>query len=87
MRGEIVIVRAWRGRPFIRRIWGVGENVVLITNDADFQLLNSGDPRAIGPIGVPKEDVFKYDPNISKEINDLSCKEHFSWDKLEPWTA
>ena len=80
MRGELVIVRDYRGRPFIRRIWDIGEDVIYITNDKMLQLLMDKDPQAIGPIGVPKDDVFQYDPIFAKSIN----KEDHDWGILKP---
>jgi hypothetical protein len=34
MRGDLVIVRAFRGMPLVRRIWEEVERGVYITNDA-----------------------------------------------------
>jgi hypothetical protein len=84
MKGEMVIVRDWRGRAFIRRIWRTSESVVFITNDVNLQLLINKDPLAIEPIGVPKEDVFKYDSKLAKEIDKSSDKGCFIWDNLTP---
>lgn len=84
MRGEYVIVRAYRGKPLIRRVWDVGENVVYITNDQQLKLLMKGAGNAVGPIGFPKEDVFKYDPNLAEAIDEFSDKDCFIWDKLKP---
>jgi len=80
MRGEYVIVRAYGGRPLIRRVWDVGEKVVYITNDQQLKLLIEGAGNAIGPIGFPKEDVFRYDREIVELLND---KQNFTWDKLK----
>ena len=79
LQGEIVIVKAFMGKPLVRRIWGVGERVVYITNDEQFKLLMNKDQNAIGPIGFPKKDVFRYDHKIAKYINN---KHGFDWSGL-----
>jgi hypothetical protein len=87
MRGELVIVRGFKGKPYIRRIWDIGEHIIYITNEKMFPLLINKDSRAIGPIGVPKDDVFKYDPMMTESINRFSEKSQFNWDKLTPWNS
>jgi hypothetical protein len=80
MRGELVIVRAYRNRPLIRRVWDIGKRVVYITSEQEYQKLISGKP-SIGAIGFPKEDVFKYDPNVAKDVdNHEICP--IDWSKL-----
>lgn len=87
MRGEIVVVRAYRGKALVRRVWGADNQLVFLVEDSHFKSLIEGQESAVGLIGFPKEDVFKYDLKMAKEINDPSSREHFSWDKLEPWTT
>lgn len=57
MRGETVIVRAFKGVPLARRVWDIGERVVYITNE-----------EGLTPIGFPKEDVFIYDESLYKRL-------------------
>jgi hypothetical protein len=87
MRGETVIVRAYRGRPFLMKVWEVGKEVVYLTKEEQFLYLLSNDSRAIGPIGFPKEDVFKFDPIIAKEVDRFSEEKAFDWNKLKPYNC
>jgi len=80
MRGEQVIVRSFGGKPLIRKIWEVKEDVILIVEDSQFQLLINNDIRAVGPIGFPKEDVFRFDPIFAK----LENKQNINWEMLKP---
>lgn len=86
MRGETVIVRAYGGIPLIRRIWDIGEDVIYIVADSQFGLLVKNDPKAISPIGFPKEDVFKFDRKIANSICNISRNE-FDWNKLSRFEA
>lgn len=87
MRGEFVLVRAFGKRPLIRRIWEVGEAAIYVVSDAQFQLMVENSPEAVGPVGFPKEDVFKYDKKCAKFTNDLHPFDAIEWDKLEPWES
>jgi len=79
MKGQLVIVRSYGNEPLIRRIWEVRNHLVYIINDEEYKKLTSGQ-RAIEPIGFPKEDVFKYSPEILKILN-----HNVEWSKLEQW--
>lgn len=78
MRGDTVIVRAFGGKALLRRVWDVGERVVYVTNDEEFDKLAAGRP-AIEPIGFPKEDVFRVSGGNSPEPN-------LEWSCLEVWS-
>lgn len=84
MRGDRVIVRAFGGRPFVRRVWEVYEKFVLITDDAQYALLDSKQD-AIEPLGCPREDVFKYDPKLAGSIEGLHKRGKWDWNKLVPF--
>ena len=77
MRGEVVIVRTFGGKPAQRRVWDVGDTVVYLTNEDQFALLIAGKP-ALEPIGFPKEDVFCLPAN-------KSTRKPFRWAQLIPW--
>jgi len=77
MRGDIVIVRAFGGKALKRRVWDVGDTVVYITNDEQFERLVAG-KRAVEPVGFPKEDVFKDTENESSD-------DTVDWARLAPW--
>jgi hypothetical protein len=67
MRGESVLVRAFKGVPLARQVWDIGERVVYITDEAGFEKLSSG-LAAPSPIGFPKEDVFQYDGRLFRRL-------------------
>lgn len=79
MRGEIVIVRAFGGKPLKRRVWDIGRSVVYVTNDEEFNKLEADLP-ALEPIGFPKEDVFQ---DTEKE----SSTDSVDWSRLVQWHA
>lgn len=86
MRGELVIVRSYGGRPLLRRVWDVGRNVVYITNDEQLGRLTQGLPASM-PIGFPMEDVFAYDPEIAACIESLYQTGRLDWSSLKRWEA
>src|SRR5438067_11717073 len=57
MQGEPVIVRVFGGKGLKRRVWSVGDSVVYITDNEQYDRLAAG-KLAKEPIGFPKEDVF-----------------------------
>ena len=61
MRGKQVIVRDFRKRALVRRIWDADKGAVYITDDEGLEKLGNGDPGAPWPIGFPRGDVFAYD--------------------------
>jgi hypothetical protein len=79
MRGDIVLVRTFGGKGLKRRVWDVGDSVVFVTNDEQFEKLVAG-KRAVDPVGFPKEDVFR---DTESESGDGSI----DWSLLDPWGA
>lgn len=79
MRGDYVIVRAFGGKPLKRRVWGVGDSVVFVTDDEQFERLVAG-KKAIEPLGFPKDDVFE---NTANEYSNGSV----DWSRLIPWES
>ncbi len=82
MRGDFVIVRSYGELPLIRRIWDEDEKGVYITDDIHLKLLLDGKD-ALQPIGFPREDVFKYDPKLAANMEDLYKNGQWDWNKLE----
>lgn len=74
MKGELVILRAYGGQPLIRRIFETTDKAVFVTDDARKDDLIS--------IGFPREDVFKYDPQLAKKTGQLFKKGKWDWNKL-----
>ncbi len=83
MRGDLVIVRAFRGMPLVRRVWEEVEHGVYITDDTHLERLLAGE-KIIQPIGFPREDVFRYDPELAKEMDSLYQTGKWDWTKLVP---
>ncbi len=79
MKGDLVIVRAFRGVPLIRRIYDEDETTVQITNNTP----DTGN-EALPIIGFPREDVFRYDPDLAAALGGLSEKGEWNWDNLTP---
>ncbi len=77
MRGDVVLVRGFNGKPLKRRVWDVGDGLVYVTNDEHFERLTAGKP-ALEPIGFPQEDVFR---NTATE----SLVDPIDWSSLDPW--
>ena len=81
MRGDFVIVRAFGNIPLIRRLWDEGDYLIYITNDEQFQLLTDG-KKALEPIGFPRKDIFKYDPELASSMDRLVKSGKWDWSKL-----
>jgi hypothetical protein len=85
MRGDIVIVRAYRNKPLVRRVWETDNQLIFLVNEAEFRSLMDGHEKPVGLIGFPKEDVFKYDPNLAEEVEKGFRDGCFLWDRLKPF--
>jgi hypothetical protein len=83
MRGELVIVKAFGGVPLVRRIWEEVEHGVYIADDTNFEKLLAGE-NTIQPVGFPREDVFRFDPEIAAKMDDLVRNGKWDWTKLAP---
>lgn len=83
MRGDLVIVRAFGGAPLVRRVWEEVERGVYITDDTHFKGLLAGET-TIQPVGFPREDVFRFDPEIAAIMDDLIQGGNWDWTKLVP---
>src|ERR1051326_1027474 len=79
MRGSLVIARGYGQLPIIMRVWDVGIALIYLCGEGEFQNLAKG-IRALSPIGFPKEDVFKYDPNLAEA---LKKSRRINWSNLE----
>jgi len=55
-KGQEVVVKDYSGERLVRRVWEDTGEVVYITSDEVFRLLNEGKTE-LWPIGVPKSDV------------------------------
>ncbi|HKP38185.1 MAG TPA: hypothetical protein VJT71_15105 [Pyrinomonadaceae bacterium] len=79
MRGEQVIARAFGGAAVVLRVWGVGDGVVYLASEAEFQKREVG-RMALEPIGFPAADVFAYD-----ETFPLGTPNRSDWNRLQRW--
>lgn len=85
MQGEIVIVRTHGDIPVVRRVLEVKNGVVYITTDEQLSLFMSGKKQILS-VGVPVEDVYKYDQRVLKTIEKTGSKSGIDWDRLSKWT-
>jgi hypothetical protein len=67
MKGDLVIARAFGGKPNIVRVWEVTQKVILICSEENYQILVNG-KKGLFPVGVPREDVFRYNPSQEKML-------------------
>lgn len=82
-RGVQVIVRTHGGFPCMRKLWSAGRTGCVVAEDEAFDRLLHGD--VSGAVGIPTEDVFRYDQNIALALNPLEV--FLEWDKLEPYVG
>jgi hypothetical protein len=75
-KGELVIIKSFGGMPLIRRIYKLNEKVVYITCDSMEGIIS---------LGFPREDVFKYDPNVAFSMVQLYKTGKWEWNKLVPY--
>lgn len=64
MRGDMVVVRGFRGEPSVVRVWDIGDAVILVCSEENYQTLVSG-KKGLYPVGIPKNDVFRYNATIN----------------------
>lgn len=83
MRGDKVIVRSFGDRPLVRRVWAADEEGVYISAEGEYQKLSRGE-EALSPVGFPREDVFRFDPEIAAtaEHEDAALMD---WGRLVQW--
>jgi len=84
MRGDVIIVRAYRDEPLLRRVWEADENVVLVTDDAQFAKLMKGQ-EAIQPVCFHRADIFALTKNSLKIIRKRRINMMLDWSKLRPY--
>ncbi len=77
MRGEMVLVRAFGDVPLVRRVWEAGESTVYITDDEQLGKHIAG-LCMLPPIGFPREDVFRFSPDIHLDSN-------VKWEEMQRW--
>lgn len=66
MQGKVVIVRAFGDELLVRKVWSVGQNLIYVTDEKNYDLLING-KEGVTPIGVPREDIFEYDETAKKQ--------------------
>jgi hypothetical protein len=84
MRGDTVVVRGFRGRPYVRRVWEVGSEAVYVCSEERYQRLID-DTDEWPPIGFPREDVFFYDVGLVGVLMEQWNKDQTIWNNLRAW--
>ena len=77
MKGELVILRTYGGQPLVRRVFEITDKAVFVTDDARKDGLIS--------VGIPRDDVFEYDPNLAANADQLFKSGKWDWKKLKPF--
>ncbi len=81
MKGDQVVIRTFGGEPRIVRVWEIGEKVIAICSEENYQNLILG-KNGLSPVGFPKKDVFRYNPSQEKMLknwrNDPALWQHLS---------
>jgi len=67
MRGDTVIIRAFRDQARVLRVWGVTEEAVYACNKEQYQRRADG-IQALDPVGFPRRDVFVYDAVLLEQL-------------------
>lgn len=80
MRGDLVIVKDFRGEALVRRVWDADQKAVYITDDQQFERLVTGE-EALLPVGFQREDVFECDLGVAE----LMSKGSIDWRRLKPY--
>lgn len=86
MSGDLVIVRAYRGEPLVRRVWEVMTNAVYVCSEERFQRLWRGE-REWPATGFPREDVFEYDGALYAVLQARWQTDSSVWDRAVPYTG
>jgi hypothetical protein len=78
MRGDRVLIRAYGGKPLVRRVWNANAKGVFAVPEAEYQLLESGAPLGF-IVGFPLNDVFEFEAGIEGGSVD--------WSQRCPWSG
>lgn len=84
MSDNIAIMRGFRGEPFVVCVCGANRRVVLVTGEANYEMLKNGLSGA-SPIGVPRADVFCYNQELYQELLNHWQHDTTVWDRLVLW--
>jgi hypothetical protein len=71
MKGDKVIVRTFGDKPVVCKVWEVTPQVIEVCSPENYERLSKG-MDGLMPVGILKEDVFRYVPNYEK----------LSWERL-----
>lgn len=78
MKGQLVVVKDFRGVALIRRVWTSDESAVYISDEQGFEALQRGVAGAL-PVGFPRRDVFV--------LEDGFCPDRVDWSRMTPWES
>lgn len=68
----------------VRRVCDEDEEGVYITDDVGLERLRKGNID-IWPVGFPREDVFKFDPELAEDCDRLRESGKWDWNSLDPF--
>lgn len=84
MRGDVVIVQEYGGRPLIRRVWDATDKAVFVCSEERYNALLSGEDEQ-HPIGFPREYVYEYDDSKAVTLGSLWKVDPSVWQSLAHW--
>lgn len=80
MTDNLVIVRAFGGRPLVRAVLEIMPGGVLVCMPEHAESIRRGEQTA-PLVGFPKDDVFRYDRSAAQTIGSAG---KVDWDRLSP---
>jgi len=84
MRGQYVLLRAFRNKPIVRRIWDADDDTVYICNEENFARLSAG-LAGHWPVAFPRSDAFAHDALPAELVKRGQPVPNEVWEDLPPW--
>lgn len=84
MRGDNIIIRAYKGEPVVLRVWGIDGDVVFATGARNFRMLVAG-LSGPAPMGHPIGYVFSFDDELLQKYQKGAIALDDFWQSLRPY--
>ncbi len=84
MSGDTVIVRGFRGEPFLARVCSATPEIAYVTGNDNYDRFSKGEIAA-APIGIPRYNVFHYELGLFKKLRQNWQNDLTVWDGLRRW--
>lgn len=86
MQGDTVLVRAYRGRALILRVWEANAETVYVCSEENYRKMSEG-IAAEWPIGFARKDVFVYQHSATLKSVHGTIQDDAFWKNLTPYRA